>query len=264
MNNQLMMLLAQLMQAQQNPLQQLLSQQNQQQDVLSQLLGGNNQNSLNTLLGGVQQPQIDSNLLALLAQQSQGGQQQAPQLDAQTIQALQALLASQGGEAGNKDGDILSKLKEKNDTSEIDELRDAMKFNLEFSKFIEDYEDLFPTWFDPKEAVEEVDKWAKTDGERAQALAGATVKAFFKDGSALDLLEPRDRKFVEESILAPNTRTSDIDRKMAWPMLQRAIHNRHTQGNSQPTGGKDVEAGINAFTERFSPNGGHTHQVEEE
>lgn len=255
MNNQLLMLLTQLMQAnqtQQNPLAQLLNAQNQQPDLLSLLSGGNNQNPLNTLLSGTQQPQLDVNQLALLVQQLQSAQQpQQPQIDPNMLQALQALVGKQDGQQGDQSQDLLSLLKGKSDTTESDDMREAIKFNLEFEKFIEDYEDHFPNWFDPKEAIGQVDKWAKTDNEKAQALAAATVKAFFKDEGAMELLEERDRNFVKENVLKEGLKESQIDRKLAWPMMQRAIHNKTTLGDNQPRGDKGSESVIEDFGSRF-------------
>ncbi|TON00547.1 hypothetical protein [Vibrio parahaemolyticus] len=238
---------------QQNPLQQLLGgQQNRQQDILSLLTGGGNQNPLQSLLGGAQQPQLDANTLTLLVQQLQGGQQpqQQPQIDPQILTALQTALGGQNGNAG-KGNDLLELLKGKTDNSQEEDLRDAIKFNLEFGKFIEDYQDCFPSWFDPKEATEQVEKWAKTDSEKAQALAAATVKAFFKNEDAMELLEERDRNFVKENILKEGIKDSQIDRKLAWPMMQRAIHNKTTMGNALPSAGGAGEENIAKFGERF-------------
>ncbi|EIO4562496.1 hypothetical protein LQM11_003076 [Vibrio parahaemolyticus] len=205
----------------QNPLLQLLGgQTSQQPDLMSLLAGGGNQNPLQALLGGTQQPQIDPKTLA----------------------ALQAMLNGQGGEP-SQGGDLLELLKGKTDTSQSDDLRDAIKFNLEFGKFIEDYADCFPNWFDPKEAIEQVEKWAKTDAEKAQALAAATVKAFFKNEDAIELLEERDRNFVNENILKDGIKESQIDRKLAWPMMQRAIHNKSqlSERGAIPSIGKGEE-----------------------
>ncbi|ENP0827845.1 hypothetical protein ACCI36_005105 [Vibrio parahaemolyticus] len=245
MNNQLITLLMQLANANQNPLQQLLGgQTSQQPDLMSLLAGGGNQNPLQALLGGTQQPQLDANTLTLLVQQLQAGQQQPqqPQIDPKTLAALQTMLNGQGGEP-SQGGDLLELLKGKTDTSQSDDLRDAIKFNLEFGKFIEDYADCFPNWFDPKEAIEQVEKWAKTDAEKAQALAAATVKAFFKNEDAIELLEERDRNFVNENILKDGIKESQIDRKLAWPMMQRAIHNKSqlSERGAIPSIGKGEE-----------------------
>ncbi|EHK0752610.1 hypothetical protein NOL51_03265 [Vibrio parahaemolyticus] len=246
MNNQLITLLMQLANANQNPLQQLLgsnSNQNQQQDILSLLTGGGNQNPLQSLLGGAQQPQLDANTLTLLVQQLQGGQQPQPQIDPQILTALQTALGGQDGNAG-KGNDLLELLKGKTDNSQEEDLRDAIKFNLEFGKFIEDYQDCFPSWFEPNEAIEQVEKWAKNDTEKAQALAAATVKAFFKNEDAMELLEERDRNFVNEHILKEGVKESQIDRKLAWPMMQRALHNKNTlaERGAIPSVGKGEEA----------------------
>ncbi len=230
---------------QQNPLQQLLGgQQNQQQDILSLLTGGGNQNPLQSLLGGAQQPQLDANALTLLVQQLQGGQQpqQQPQIDPQLLTALQTALGGQNGNAGK--GGLLDLLKGSADTTQEEDLRDAIKFNLEFGKFIEDNQDNFPSWFEPKEAIAQVEKWAKNDTEKAQALAAATVKAFFKNESAVELLEERDRTFVKDNILKDGIKESEIDRKQAWPMIQRALHNkgRLAEHGGETHSGSDAEA----------------------
>ncbi|WP_390252257.1 hypothetical protein [Vibrio parahaemolyticus] len=253
MNNQLITLLMQLANANQNPLQQLLgsnSNQNQQQDILSLLLNANNQNPLQSLLGGSQPQQLDINTLSILAnalQANQPQQPQQPQIDQNTLDALKAALGNQQ----NGDSDLLELLKGKSDTSASDDLRDSIEFNLKFGNFVEDYADFFPSWFDPKEATEQVEKWAKTDSEKAQALAAATVKAFFKNEDAMELLEERDRNFVKENILKEGIKDSQIDRKLAWPMMQRAIHNKTTMGNALPSAGGAGEENIAKFGERF-------------
>ncbi|HCG8703607.1 TPA: hypothetical protein NJ572_005166 [Vibrio parahaemolyticus] len=227
---------------QQNLLQQLLGgQQSQQQDFLPLLTGVSNQNPLQSLLGGSQQPQIDTNTLTLLVQQLQGGQQQQPQIDPQILAALQTALGGQNGNAGK--GGLLDLLKGSADTGQEDDLRDAIKFNLEFCKFIEDNQDNFPSWFEPKEAIAQVEKWAKNDTEKAQALSAATVKAFFKNESAVELLEERDRTFVKDNILKDGIKESEIDRKQAWPMIQRALHNkcRLAENEGTPNSGSDAE-----------------------
>lgn len=258
MNEQLLALLLQLANNgnQTNPLQQLLnSQQNQQTDLLSLLLGGNNQNSLQSLLRGAQQPQMDANMLTLLVSQLQNQQKpqepQEPQLDPKLLEALKAL----GGQNSNTDGvdNLLKSLQKKADTTEEDDLRDAIKFNLEFGKFIEDYEDCFPSWFDPKEVVADAERYTKTDTEKAQILAAATVKAFFKNEDAIQLLEERDRNFVNENILKEGIKRTDIDRKLAWPMMQRAIHNKNTlaeRGHGESIGGSDEQV-LEAYSDRF-------------
>lgn len=201
---------------QQNPLIALLSG-NQQQDPTEQLIAllsgatGQQQNAINPkllqLLSGGQQPNdANAQLLQLLAggkpqqpkddaselllQLLTGGQQQQPNATPDVNKLLELL----GGKptAGNEDDDILAKLQQRLEKQNEEEnteadLTDAIKFNLEFDKFMEDNSEMFPDWFDIKEVKEDVEKWAKTPAERAQGLAAASVRAFFKNEKMLEI-----------------------------------------------------------------------------
>ncbi|EGQ9167055.1 hypothetical protein ABXX67_001841 [Vibrio parahaemolyticus] len=258
---------------QQNPLIALLSG-NQQQDPTQQLIAllsgatGQQQNAINPkllqLLSSGQQPNdANAQLLQLLA----GGKPQQPKDDASELllqlltggQQLQPnatpdvnkLLELLGGKptAGNEDDDILAKLQQRLEKQNEEEnteadLTDAIKFNLEFDKFMEDNSEMFPDWFDIKEVKEDVEKWAKTPAERAQGLAAATVRAFFKNEKMLDLLEERDRNTVKEKIIKDGIKSHEIDRKLAWPLIERSMFNKGKleEGGREVSVTKDSEA----------------------
>lgn len=259
---------------QQNPLIALLSG-NQQQDPTQQLIAllsgatGQQQNAINPkllqLLSGGQQPNdANAQLLQLLAggkpqqpkddvselllQLLTGGQQQQPNATPDVNKLLELL----GGKptAGNEDDDILAKTsatprKSKNEEENTEaDLTDAIKFNLEFDKFMEDNSEMFPDWFDIKEVKEDVEKWAKTPAERAQGLAAATVRAFFKNEKMLDLLEERDRNTVKEKIIKDGIKSHEIDRKLAWPLIERSMFNKGKleEGGREVSVTKDSEA----------------------
>ncbi|HCE4694061.1 TPA: hypothetical protein NGU23_003648 [Vibrio parahaemolyticus] len=258
---------------QQNPLIALLSG-NQQQDPTEQLIAllsgatGQQQNAINPkllqLLSGGQQPNdANAQLLQLLAggkpqqpkddaselllQLLTGGQQQQPNATPDVNKLLELL----GGKptAGNEDDDILAKLQQRLEKQNEEEnteadLTDAIKFNLEFDKFMEDNSEMFPDWFDIKEVKEDVEKWAKTPAERAQGLAAATVLAFFKNEKMLDLLEERDRNTVKEKIIKDGIKSHEIDRKLAWPLIERSMFNKGKleEGGREVSVTKDSEA----------------------
>ncbi|EJG1862555.1 hypothetical protein V9516_001113 [Vibrio parahaemolyticus] len=258
---------------QQNPLIALLSG-NQQQDPTKQLIAllsgatGQQQNAINPkllqLLSGGQQPNdANAQLLQLLAggkpqqpkddaselllQLLTGGQQQQPNATPDVNKLLELL----GGKptAGNEDDDILAKLQQRLEKQNEEEnteadLTDAIKFNLEFDKFMEDNSEMFPDWFDIKEVKEDVEKWAKTPAERAQGLAAATVRAFFKNEKMLDLLEERDRNTVKEKIIKDGIKSHEIDRKLAWPLIERSMFNKGKleEGGREVSVTKDSEA----------------------
>ncbi len=258
---------------QQNPLIALLSG-NQQQDPTEQLIAllsgatGQQQNAINPkllqLLSGGQQPNdANAQLLQLLAggkpqqpkddaselllQLLTGGQQQQPNATPDVNKLLELL----GGKptAGNEDDDILAKLQQRLEKQNEEEnteadLTDAIKFNLEFDKFMEDNSEMFPDWFDIKEVKEDVEKWAKTPAERAQGLAAATVRAFFKNEKMLDLLEERDRNTVKEKIIKGGIKSHEIDRKLAWPLIERSMFNKGKleEGGREVSVTKDSEA----------------------
>lgn len=258
---------------QQNPLIALLSG-NQQQDPTQQLIAllsgatGQQQNAINPkllqLLSGGQQPNdANAQLLQLLTggkpqqpkddaselllQLLTGGQQQQPNATPDVNKLLELL----GGKptAGNEDDDILAKLQQRLEKQNEEEnteadLTDAIKFNLEFDKFMEDNSEMFPDWFDIKEVKEDVEKWAKTPAERAQGLAAATVRAFFKNEKMLDLLEERDRNTVKEKIIKDGIKSHEIDRKLAWPLIERSMFNKGKleEGGREVSVTKDSEA----------------------
>ncbi|HHG3503489.1 TPA: hypothetical protein ACPVZF_000749 [Vibrio parahaemolyticus] len=258
---------------QQNPLIALLSG-NQQQDPTEQLIAllsgatGQQQNAINPkllqLLSGGQQPNdANAQLLQLLAggkpqqpkddaselllQLLTGGQQQQPNATPDVNKLLELL----GGKptAGNEDDDILAKLQQRLEKQNEEEnteadLTDAIKFNLEFDKFMEDNSEMFPDWFDIKDVKEDVEKWAKTPAERAQGLAAATVRAFFKNEKMLDLLEERDRNTVKEKIIKDGIKSHEIDRKLAWPLIERSMFNKGKleEGGREVSVTKDSEA----------------------
>ncbi|HBC3989108.1 TPA: hypothetical protein KD874_000587 [Vibrio parahaemolyticus] len=258
---------------QQNPLIALLSG-NQQQDPTQQLIAllsgatGQQQNAINPKLlqllsGGQQLNDANAQLLQLLAggkpqqpkddaselllQLLTGGQQQQPNATPDVNKLLELL----GGKptAGNEDDDILAKLQQRLEKQNEEEnteadLTDAIKFNLEFDKFMEDNSEMFPDWFDIKEVKEDVEKWAKTPAERAQGLAAATVRAFFKNEKMLDLLEERDRNTVKEKIIKDGIKSHEIDRKLAWPLIERSMFNKGKleEGGREVSVTKDSEA----------------------
>ncbi|MCZ6278726.1 hypothetical protein O4M88_20560 [Vibrio parahaemolyticus] len=278
----LQLLLMQSNQTQQNPLLALLG--NQQKDPMQQLIealsagsgmqpNGLNPQLLSLLSGGSGQSTpnsgMEAQLLQLLMQQA-GGKKQEPDLSKllealggkkpQTVEDMLGDLIKnmQGGdEPENDEMDIIAQLvekqkKQKTDNTNQAELTDAIKFNLQFKQFISDNEDLFPDWFTLDDVTEGVDKWAKNETERAQGLAAAAVKAFFKDEGMLELLEERDRNTVRENITKEGLKSHEIDRSIAWPVLERAIYNKTklSDANVPAASGKD-ESTIANFGERF-------------
>ncbi|MGD1335046.1 hypothetical protein ACP6H1_21765 [Vibrio harveyi] len=288
MNPLLLALLAQMNQSNQNqnPLAALLgNQQDPTQQLIAALSGatGMQQNAINpqllALLTGNQQQQQDpmAQLLQMLQgnAQQQGGNQdlsklleflggEKPKSDLEKLaDLLKANKADDGKDKQDDENDIITQLINKNKEQKSNEtdqaaLTDAIKFNMGFNKFIEDNESLFPDWFAANEVLEGVDKWAKNETDRAQGLAAATVKAFFKNEDMLDLLEERDRTTVQDKITKSGLKSHEIDRSIAWPVLERAIHNHKqlsdSSSNPMPTG-KD-EGAIADFGKRFeSPQG---------
>ncbi|EOD9553468.1 hypothetical protein ACJ7RV_002592 [Vibrio parahaemolyticus] len=283
----LQLLLMQSNQTQQNPLLALLG--NQQKDPMQQLIealgagsgmqsNGINPQLLSLLSGGQGQTSqgsgLESQLLQLLMQQG-GGQSQNNELDASKLlellgggkkaqttedmlgELIKKMQGGAGGEAENEEMDIIAQLvekqkKQKSESTNQAELTDAIKFNLQFKQFISDNEDLFPDWFALDDVTEGVDKWAKNETERAQGLAAAAVKAFFKDENMLELLEERDRNTVRESITKEGLKSHEIDRSIAWPVLERAIYNKTklSDANVPAASGKD-ESTIANFGDRF-------------
>ncbi|EHJ9981321.1 hypothetical protein KB976_000341 [Vibrio parahaemolyticus] len=271
---------------QQNPLLALLGggqQQDPTQMLIAALSGvtGQQQNSINpqvlqALLGGGQSQPQQNDIGALLLQALAGGQQQQqPQggLDAskllellqatngktkeKTPEELLAELLKGGKQEGSEDDDIIAKLQKQfnkqNEAADTEaDLADAIKFGLEFDKFVEENEDMLPTWFSVNEVKEDVEKWAKTPMEKAQGLAAATVRAFFKNEDMLELLEERDRNAVKDKILKDTVKSRDINRKDAWPLLERAIFNKGklTDGSSPVAMGKDEQA-VTDYEARF-------------
>ncbi|EIO4560670.1 hypothetical protein LQM11_001226 [Vibrio parahaemolyticus] len=271
---------------QQNPLLALLGggqQQDPTQMLIAALSGvtGQQQNSINpqvlqALLGGGQSQPQQNDIGALLLQALAGGQQQQqPQggLDAskllellqatngktkeKTPEELLAELLKGGKQEGGEEDDIIAKLQKQfnkqNEAADTEaDLADAIKFGLEFDKFVEENEDMLPTWFSINEVKEDVEKWAKTPMEKAQGLAAATVRAFFKNEDMLELLEERDRNAVKDKILKDTVKSRDINRKDAWPLLERAIFNKGklTDGSSPVSMGKDEQA-VTDYEARF-------------
>ncbi|HBC3828656.1 TPA: hypothetical protein ACVU43_003023 [Vibrio parahaemolyticus] len=270
---------------QQNPLLALLGggqQQDPTQMLIAALSGvtGQQQNAINpqvlqALLGGGQSQPQQNDIGALLLQALAGGQQQQPQGGLDTSKLLELLQATNGKtkektpeellaellkggkqESGEED-DIIAKLQKQfnkqNEAADTEaDLADAIKFGLEFDKFVEENEDMLPTWFSVNEVKEDVEKWAKTPMEKAQGLAAATVRAFFKNEDMLELLEERDRNAVKDKILKDTVKSRDINRKDAWPLLERAIFNKGklTDGSSPVAMGKDEQAVAN-YEARF-------------
>lgn len=263
----------------QNPLLQLLGG-NQQQDPTQQLIAmlsgvtGQQQNAINPQMlqllaaaGGQQQQQngINPQMLQLLAGMTGGQQQQ--QTGGLDMAKLQELLKAAGGQKKEKtieeqiaemltgkkaegdDDDVLARMlnnfNKKNEDKDTEaDLTEAIAFGYEFDKFIEDNEEMLPDWFDIKQVKEDVDKWAKTPIEKSQGLAAATVRAFFKDEKMLDLLEERDRTAVKDKILKEGIKSHEIDRKLAWPLVERALFNKTKLGESggEPSGTKESKA----------------------
>lgn len=253
---------------QQNPLLQLLAG-GQQQDPTQQLIAalsgatGVQQNALNPqllalLMGNQPAPQnnMSSQLLQLLTT-GQVSNKEEPDTS-KLVELLQKLTGQQkektpeeqlvelfkGSKSEGDDDDVLSRLQkqfEQNNqqaSSEAD-LTEAIEFGLKFDKFVQENDEMFPTWFNVDEIKEDVDKWAKTPSERSQGLAAATVRAFFKNTEMLDLLEERDRNTVQEKIIKDGIKSHEIDRKMAWPLIERAIFNKNKfseMGNHVPAG----------------------------
>lgn len=262
---------------QQNPLLALLGggqQQDPTQMLIAALSGvtGQQQNAINpqvlqALLGGGQSQPQQNDIGSLLLQALAGDQQQQPQggLDAskllellqatngktkeKTPEELLAELLKGGKQEGSEEDDILTRLqnaaKQSSQQKESEaDLTEAIQFVLEYDKFVEENDDLFPDWFNAKEVKDDIDKWAKTPVERAQGLAAATVRAFFKDENMLDLLEERDRTTVQDKILKDGIKPHEIDRKLAWPLVERARFNKSKLGENgrEISGGKESEA----------------------
>ncbi len=230
---------------------------------------------LQLLMGGNQPPAQQNDVSAQLLQLLAGGQQQQQKdgLDSSKLfellkgalekkektpeEQLAELLSGAQGK-NTDDDDVLARLQkqaeqksQKADTEA--DLTDAIKFGLEFDKFIEENEDMLPDWFNVSEVKEDVERWAKTPIESAQGLAAATVRAFFKNEEALDLLEERDRNAVKEKILKDGVKSRDIDRKDAWPLMVRALFNKNKleDSNSPVSLGKEDEA-IKNYEARFN------------
>ncbi|EOV3438300.1 hypothetical protein ACOW85_001671 [Vibrio parahaemolyticus] len=262
---------------QQNPLLALLGGGGQQQDLTQMLIAalsgvtGQQQNAINpqvlqALLGGGQSQPQQNDIGSLLLQALAGGQQQSQgSLDAskllellqapngktkeKTAEELLAELLKGGKQEGGEEDDILTRLqnaaKQSSQQKESEaDLTEAIQFVLEYDKFVEENDDLFPDWFNAKEVKDDIDKWAKTPVERAQGLAAATVRAFFKDENMLDLLEERDRTTVQDKILKDGIKPHEIDRKLAWPLVERARFNKSKLGESgrEISGAKESEA----------------------
>ncbi len=231
--------------------------------LLQALLGGSHQQPQQTDLNALllqaltgnqpqqQQPKDDLQTLLLQALAGGGQQQQQQQNGTPDLPKLLLQALSGGGQSGdgNEDDDILTKLQKRvekqneQESSEAD-LTDAIQFNLEFDKFMEDNSEMFPDWFDIKDVKEDVEKWAKTPTDRAQGLAAATVRAFFKNEKMLDLLEERDRNTVKDKILKDGIKSHEIDRKLAWPLIERSMFNKGKleEGGREVSGTKDSEA----------------------
>ncbi|TVO35077.1 hypothetical protein [Vibrio algivorus] len=288
MNPLLMLLLQQMagnQNTQQNPLMALLGG-NQQQDPTQQLIAalsgvtGQQSNALNPqllqMLTGNQQPQQNQNGGIQQLMQLLGNQQQQPQnqntdigklLEALNVQKqektdleqlAELLKGTSSGSNDNQEDDVLSRMQNKakkkgDEATSTAEMSDAIKYVMSWDKFIEDNSDMLPDWFDPQEVKEDIDKWAKDDIERAQGLAAATSKAFFKNESMLDLLEEKDRMMVKEHILKDGLKSHEIDRGIAWPIINRAVFNKNKledSGNGAPQIGKGEEVIAN-YEARF-------------
>ncbi|MBD0785784.1 hypothetical protein HUO09_05485 [Vibrio sp. Y2-5] len=266
----LLQLLAGGQSQQQNPMLELLG--GNQQPDLSQLLvsalsgaTGQAQNTLSpqllALLSGNQPQQFQQNgLNSQLLQLVTAGQ--APKKEEFDSSKLMELLQKATGKTQEKtledqladllngkkkeidEDDILSRLQKRfeQNNQQVDseaDLTEAIEFGLTFDKFVQANDDMFPSWFNVSEIKEDVDKWAKTPSERSQGLAAATVRAFFKNSEMLDLLEERDRNTVKDKIIKEGVKSHEIDRKQAWPLIERAIFNKNKlseMGSPAPTG----------------------------
>ncbi len=258
----------------QNPLLELLGGGNQQPDLtqlLSSILSGATGQSqsalspqlLSLLTGHQSAPKnnLNSQLLQLLTTG------QAPKKEETDSTQLLDLLQKLTGQKKEKtpeeqlaellkskksegdDDDVLARLQqqfEQNNqqaSSEAD-LTEAIEFGLKYDKFVQENDEMFPTWFNVDEIKEDVDKWAKTPSERSQGLAAATVRAFFKNTEMLDLLEERDRNTVKDQIIKEGIKSHEIDRKLAWPLIERAIFNKNklSEMGSHVPAGKEEKA----------------------
>lgn len=287
--NPLLLLLLQSMQNQnqnqQNPLFALLG--NQNQDPTQQLIAalsnvtGQQQNGLSpqllSLLTTMQQPPAQQNDVSAQLLQMLLNNNNQSQPDKTQNQDLSSLLKLLQGDAnppkektlvdqltemlnknqGGEEEDILTRLQKRseqqsNDANNEAELADAIKFELSFEKFMEDNEEILPDWFNVKEVKEDVDKWAKTPIERAQGLSAATVRAFFKNEEMLDLLEERDRQAVKDKITNEGIKSHEINRREAWPLLERAIFNKNkfSDQNTPISIGKEEKA-LTDYEARF-------------
>lgn len=286
MNPLLMLLLQQMagnQNTQQNPLMTLLGG-NQQQDPTQQLIAllggvtGQQSNDINPqllqMLMGNQQPQQNQNGGIQQLMQLLGNQQQQPQnqntdisklleaLNGQKqektdLEKLAEMLGGSSGKNENQDDDVLARLQkqfnQKNEQEDsVAELSEAIEFSHSFEKFISENEEMLPDWFDVNQVKEDVEKWAKTPVERSQGLAAATVRAFFKNEEMMDLLEERDRKSVQEQVLKDGIKSHEIDRKMAWPLIERAVFNKTklSEGGKEVPTGKD-ESAIQKYSSIF-------------
>lgn len=285
MNPLLMLLLQQMagnQNTQQNPLMALLGG-NQQQDSTQQLISllggvtGQQSNDINPqllqMLMGTQQPQQNQNGGIQQLMQLLGGQQpqnqnsgdlsklletlQGQKKEKTDLEKLAEMLSGSSGKNENQDDDVLARLQkqfnQKNEQEDsVAELSEAIEFSHSFDKFISENEEMLPDWFDVNQVKEDVEKWAKTPVERSQGLAAATVRAFFKNEEMMDLLEERDRKSVQEQVLKDGIKSHEIDRKMAWPLIERAVFNKTklSEGGKEVPTGKD-ESAIQKYSSIF-------------
>ena len=290
MNPLLQMLLAALQNQQQpqqnNSLLSLLggSQQQTPEQQLMTLLQGNQQpqqnNQLLSLLGGQQAPQggdINQQLLTLLLKQQ--GQQQTPEQQLMSLLQGNQNINQQSNNAGGLDLTALTKLLQNNaqgngtDKSEksiIDILKEAQTNNnsekdkeqnleklvtlkSELKKFVEDYEDLFPDYFDFEATIKEVEKWADGVDQTTQGWTAAISKAFFDVETNRDALEERDRNLIEKGITKAADRA--VDREQAWGLLGRSAFNlkRIQDNGAAPTQSNDKS--IDAYGARFDMGG---------
>lgn len=285
MNPLLMLLLQQMtgnQNTQQNPLMALLGG-NQQQDPTQQLIAllggvtGQQSNDINPqllqMLMGTQQPQQNQNGGIQQLMQLLGGQQpqnqnsgdlsklletlQGQKKEKTDLEKLAEMLSGSSGKNENQDDDVLARLQkqfnQKNEQEDsVAELSEAIEFSHSFDKFISENEEMLPDWFDVNQVKEDVEKWAKTPVERSQGLAAATVRAFFKNEEMMDLLEERDRKSVQEQVLKDGIKSHEIDRKMAWPLIERAVFNKTklSEGGKEVPTGKD-ESAIQKYSSIF-------------
>lgn len=264
--------------SQQNPLMSLLGS-NQQLDPAQQLMTALNhalappQSGLNpqilSLLLMNQQMQTNGVNLQQMMQMLGGQESQHPFGNIDTTKMLELLQAKtkdktieeqlyellQSNENKSltdkeSEDDVVTRLQKqfqkKNEQADSEaDLAEAIEFALKYDRFIEEHEDMLPDWFNANEVKEDVDKWAKTPVDRSQGLAAATVRAFFKNESMLDLLEERDRKTVKDKVLKDGLKSHEIDRKTAWPLVQRAIFNKtklDEGGNEAKPSGKEETA----------------------